>query len=93
MEAKMITLELPANVFSDLQALATEAHSEPADMVGRLVGTARKRRAWLNDLETLRLEIEKHGTLLAGLTQEETLERLHQTRREIFEAEYAHLYR
>jgi hypothetical protein len=46
----------------------------------------------LRDLTALREEIRQAGGLKVGTTKDEVVERLRQTRREIFEAEYAHLY-
>jgi hypothetical protein len=46
----------------------------------------------VNDLAALRKQIAQDGGLKIGNTKEEVVERLRQTRREIFEAEYAHLY-
>jgi hypothetical protein len=43
-------------------------------------------------LTALREQIRQEGGLSVGLTKEELVERLRQTRTEIFEAEYAHLY-
>mgnify|MGYP006955168391 CR=1 FL=1 len=43
--------------------------------------------------ETLREQIRREGGLHVGATKEDVVERLRQTRREIFDAEYAHLYR
>jgi len=40
-----------------------------------------------------REQIRQDGGLQVGTTKDEVVERLRQTRREIFEAEYAHLYR
>ena len=54
---------------------------------------ASQRRDWLRDLTTLGEQIRQDGGLQVGATREEVVERLRQTRREIFEAEYAHLYR
>jgi antitoxin (DNA-binding transcriptional repressor) of toxin-antitoxin stability system len=48
---------------------------------------------WLEGLaEIQRLERES-GSPFAGMTTEEIVERMRETRREITEAEYAHLYR
>jgi 16S rRNA G1207 methylase RsmC len=87
-----ITLQLPSGLYSELQALAQEEQTEPVALLSQLIMTARQRRAWLNDLAALRKQIAQDGGLKIGNTKEEVVERLRQTRREIFEAEYAHLY-
>ncbi|MCP4426355.1 MAG: type II toxin-antitoxin system prevent-host-death family antitoxin [Chloroflexi bacterium] len=48
---------------------------------------------WAAQLQQLRQRIAKTGGIMNGFTKEEIVERLRQTRQEIFEAEYAHLYR
>ena len=89
----MITVELPTSVYKDLELLALEEQSDPVRVITRLVTAARQQRAWRRDLDGLRRQIQKDGGLQVGSTQNEIVERLRQTRREIFEAEYAHLYR
>jgi hypothetical protein len=92
-EAEKVTFQLPAQLYADLQSLAADEQTDPVEVIARLVATARQRRAWVQDLTALREEIRREGGLLVGVTKDEVVERLRQTRREIFEAEYAHLYR
>jgi hypothetical protein len=87
-----VTLQLPSKLYDELQLLTTEERSDPVEVIGRLVAMASRRRAWLRDLEDLREEIRRDGGLQVGTTRDKVVERLRQTRREIFEAEYAHLY-
>jgi hypothetical protein len=87
-----VTLQLPSKLYDELQLLAAEERSDPVEVIGRLVAMASRRRAWLRDLEDLREEIRQDGGLQVGTAQDKVVERLRQTRREIFEAEYAHLY-
>lgn len=91
-ETGNITIQLPARLYAELQSLAVDEQTDPVEIVARLVATARQRRAWLQDLTALREEISRDGGLLAGVTKDEAVDRLRQTRREIFEACYAHLY-
>ena len=92
MDAALVTIRLPAGLYAELQTLAQEEQAEPVAILSQLVKAARQQRAWLNDLAALREQIEQDGGLQVGATREEVLERLRRTRREIFEAEYAHLY-
>ena len=92
MDAPVVTVRLPASLYAELESLATEEQTDPIEMIGRLVKVASQRRAWLRDLTALREEIRQAGGLRIGATKEKVVERLRQTRREIFEAEYAHLY-
>jgi len=52
-----------------------------------------QQREWLQDLTVLRRQIKESGGLQVGLTKETVIAQLHRVRREIFDAEYAHLYR
>jgi len=92
MDAATVTIRLPAGLYAELQMLAREEQAEPVAILSQLVQAARRRRDWLSDLTALRTQIEQDGGLQVGATKEEVVERLRQTRREIFEAEYAHLY-
>ena len=89
----VVTVRLPASLYAELETLATEERTDPVEITGRLVTAASQRRAWLRDLTALREEIRRSGGLKTGATKEKVVERLRRTRREIFEVEYAHLYR
>jgi IS5 family transposase len=93
MDTEVVTIQLPARLYAELQALAAEGHTDPVELIDRLVTAARQHRAWLRDLTALQEQVRRDGGLRAGASKEEVVERLRQTRREIFEAEYAHLYR
>jgi hypothetical protein len=56
------------------------------EIIRRLVATASQRRGWLRDLAALREQIRQDGGLRVGITGEEVVERLRQTRREVFKA-------
>ncbi len=93
MSAENVSLQMPASLYSKLEELAVEAQINPDDLLTTLVETAYQRRAWLRDLNELREQIKRDGGLRVGTSREEVVEKLRQTRREIFDAEYAHLYR
>jgi hypothetical protein len=57
-----------------------------------LLGDDEAQQVWRLNLVALREQIRQDGGLQLGQTKEEALTRLRQTRYEIFEAEYAHLY-
>jgi hypothetical protein len=92
MDTTVVTIQLPASLYAELQALATDERTDPVEIISRLVKMASQRRAWLRDLTALREQIRQDGGLQVGTTKDQVVERLRQTRREIFEAEYAHLY-
>jgi hypothetical protein len=93
MDKSPVTIQLPASLYAELQTLAADEQTDPVEVIRRLVAMANQRRAWRRDLMALRDQIREEGGLQIGTTKEEVVERLRQTRREIFEAEYAHLYR
>lgn len=93
MSTGMVTMQVPAPLYADLESLAAEEQVEPVKMFARLVETARQRRAWLRDLDALREQIRQDGGLSVGTSKEQVVEQMRRTRYEIFEAEYAHLYR
>ena len=93
MDTTTVTLQIPAGLYADLQSLGAEEQTSPVEVIARLVETARQRRAWLREWEELRELIRQDGGLQIGTTKEEVVEQMRKTRYEIFEAEYAHLYR
>jgi hypothetical protein len=62
-------------------------------VIANLVTDATQQKNWLQDLNALCQQIKKDGGLQIGSTKEEVIDQLRQTREEIFETEYAHLYR
>lgn len=93
METKTMTLELPASLYADLESLAAEEQQNLVEVLAHLVKAASRRSAWLSDVRALREQIRLDGGLAVGHTKEQVVEQLRQTRREIFENQYAHLYR
>ena len=93
MDRPLVTIQLPASLHDELQALAADEQTDLVELISHLVSAASQRRGWLRDLKALREQIRQNGGLHVGTTKEEIVERLRETRREIFEAEYAHLYR
>jgi predicted CopG family antitoxin len=93
MESPLVTIQIPVDLYSELQALAEEEHTTLAEVIERLLAPSRQRRAWLRDLAALRKQIRRDGGLQIGKTKEAVVEQMRETRRQIFEAEYAHLYR
>jgi predicted transcriptional regulator len=93
MEKECITVELPANLAQKLHILAAEEQTEPAEIITRLIDIEYQRRNWQRDLNALRAQIVADGGLPIGTSKEEIVKQLRQNRKEIFDAEYAHLYR
>lgn len=93
MTSALVDLRLPSGLYSEIQSLADEEQTDPVTIIARLVEAAREHRVWRKDLATLRQRIVEEGGLHAGNTKDQVVEQLRDIRREIFEAEYAHLYR
>lgn len=93
MSASTVDLQVPTSLYTELETLAKEENTEPVAILSQLIKAARQRRAWLDDLAALRTQIAQEGGLQVGSSKEEVVDQLRQTRRDIFEAEYAHLYR
>ena len=75
-----------------MEAKGEEAPSV-ADFVRMAVSEKLARMRWQRNLEDLRQEIREAGGLNLRGSKEAVIERLRETWREIFETEYAHLYR
>lgn len=93
MDMDTVTLQLPATLYAKVEELAVDAETSPDDLLASLIETVHQRRTWLRELNELREQIKRDGGLNIGSSREEVVEQLRQTRREIFDAEYAHLYR
>lgn len=61
-----------------------------ADLKAELL--AEPHENWAINLRLLRQQAAASGGLLVGLSKDEIVDRMRQTRQEIFAAEYAHLY-
>lgn len=93
MGKETVTLKLPAGLYAELEELAADPDSTPVEQVATLIEDAKSRRAWLRALNDFRNEIQENDNRETEPDQEELMEQLRKTRREIFEAEYVHLYR
>jgi hypothetical protein len=93
MNTKLVTLQVPVGLYDKLQALALETHTDLIGVITQLVTDTDHRKSWLASLIALRQQIENDGGLSLSHSQVERVTQLRQTRDEIFETEYAHLYR
>lgn len=93
MNTELVNFQISANLYQMLQTLATEEHTDPESIITQLITEAYQRRRWLQDLTALRQQIQDESSSQLGSTKEEIIAQLRQTRQEIFEIEYAHLYR
>jgi hypothetical protein len=93
MNSSEVVINLPSRVYDDLLALKTGISQTPVDIITELVKEASQHRAWLQDVAKLRAQIRENGGLQVGTSEEQIIENLKQTRNEIFDKDYAHLYR
>ena len=84
---------MPSRLYAELEELAADSDSTPVDQIASLIEDAQSRRSWLRALNDSSKEIKENANRETEPDQEELMEQLRKIRREIFEAEYAHLYR
>ena len=93
-ETTRVTLMLPTDIYQEIVAAKEQQETRSiAGFIREAVEERVARMRWQRDLEELRSEIREAGGLKLQGSTEEVIERLRETRRQIFEAEYAHLYR
>ena len=89
-----VTLALPTDIYREITAAKERQEtSSIAGFIREAVEEKVNRIRWQRNLAELRAEIREAGGLKLQGNKEEVIERLRETRRQIFEAEYAHLYR
>lgn len=95
--AQEIVWEVPENLYREL--VWAQHELEYPNMID-LIGQAVQRRlaeikyeAWQRDLRQLQKQIHASGGFGLGETKEEVITNLRKIRKEIFEEEYADLYR
>jgi prevent-host-death family protein len=71
------------------EAIKTEL---TAEIKAELMSEAAASEDWAAQLQQLRQQIAATGGVMAAQTKDEIVEQLRQTRQELVEAEYAHLY-
>ena len=87
------TIQLPADLYGEIEAIAIEEQSNPSEMLSDLLTKAVQQYLWRKGWRDLSALIQRDGGLNVGSTTEEIVEHMRKTRQEIFEVEYAHLYR
>jgi hypothetical protein len=85
---------LPTDIYQEIASAKERRETRSvAGFIREAVEEKVARMRWQRNLEDLRHEIREAGGLELQGGKEEIIERLRETRREIFETEYAHLYR
>ena len=87
-----INLPIPIELYQQLGNLADQEKTDLITLLAKLVNQAEQRQTWLRQLKLLQQQIHQAGGLAIAETEAEALQQLRQTRLDIFNAEYAHLY-
>jgi hypothetical protein len=94
MAVKRISFTLPTELYEEVMRAKEESSAlSLAQFIRQIVLEKLDERRWEHGLAELQREVRESGGLGLGGTKEEVIERLRETRRQIFETEYAHLYR
>lgn len=93
MSKETVTLELPVTLYADLTELASEAHQDPVAIIAAWIDETRQRRQWQQGWADLRAQVQADGGFSPEATTDEIVALSRRSREDIFEAEYAHLYR
>lgn len=91
-QTNVVTLQLPAQVYVELQLLQTSALSDPVSIITQLIHDAHQQQTWQRNLTMLQEQIRMSGGLRLATTDDQLVDQLRQTRQAIFTDEYAHLY-
>ena len=96
MSSRAITWEVPDKLYDELIETQEElAFPQLADLIAQAVQrylAETKRQAWQSEFRALQKQVRMGGGLQMGATKEEVIDTLREQRRQLFEAEYAHLY-
>jgi len=93
MSTETIALELPVSLYAELEDLANEINRDPVAVIATWIEEARQRREWQHGWAELHSQVQQGGGFREGETEDEIVALTRRARQEIFEAEYAHLYR
>ena len=91
-EAETKAIREPASVYYTL-GLEEIKQEIIAEVLAQLTARRETPRSWREELAALQASIAAHGGLNVGETTEEIVEHMRRTRQEVWDAEYAHLYR
>ena len=93
MSESTVNLELPQEIFQALSELAGESHLAPGDLIAHWLFQERKRRRWLQEWKALQKQVIEEGGFQDNVSADAIVAQTRKTRQEIWDAEYAHLYR
>lgn len=97
MSSTAITWEVPENLYRELIKVQ---HDLAYPQLGDLIAQAVQRyiaeveaQSWQQEFRSLQKAVRQQGGFTLGTTKEEVITHLREQRQQLFEAEYAHLYR
>lgn len=97
MASTSITWEIPENLYSEVVKAQEElAFPNLADFLSQAVQrylAEIQQQTWQQEFRAFQKQVRTDGGFALGDTKEEVIEHLREQRKQIFEAEYAHLYR
>lgn len=97
MSSTAIVWEVPENLYSQLVEAQKElAFPQLSDLISQAVQrylAETQRQTWRQEFYELQKQVRAAGGFQLGETKEEVIAQLREQRRELFEAEYAYLYR
>lgn len=88
-----VALEIPASLYAELKELASASKQDPVAIIAEWVDETRQRRQWRQGWAELRGQVQEDGKFQPDETADAIVALTRRSREEIFEAEYAHLYR
>lgn len=97
MDTENTTLIIPTRLYERLHALANAEQLAVPELLAQMTEQTERQtdhtHQWQATLRALRALIQQEGSLSVGADDDELLDRLRHTRRDLFDAEYADLYR
>ncbi len=97
MSSTAIVWEVPDSLYSELVEAQQElAFPQLSDLISQAVQrylAETQRQTWRQEFYEFQKQVRAAGGFQLGETKEEVIANLREQRRELFEAEYAHLYR
>ena len=88
-----MTIKLPENVYRELMALAQETNTNPAALITQWIEDSKQQQSWRQAWVELCERVQSDGGYSQYETTDSIVDQMRKSRAEIFEAEYAHLYR
>lgn len=93
MDTITATIQLPVELYTEIEKFAAKDQNDLNALLVSLLRQAVEARKWREGWRELRNMVQRDNGSSVGMTKEEIVEQMRKTRQEVFETEYAHLYR